>query len=190
MDRLKEEILLNGEVINGNILKVDNFLNHMLDVNLLNDMGKELYRLFKNQGITKILTIEVSGIAIAAIAAQYFNVPVVFAKKVESQNLDKQQYTSKVFSFTKNREYIIRVSKKYLGSEDKLLIIDDFLADGNAMKGLIALAEQSGAEVRGIGIVIEKGYLEGGVDLRKEGYKLESLAIVDHMDENGITFRA
>lgn len=190
MERLKEEILLNGEVINGNILKVDNFLNHMLDVQLLNDMGKELFRLFKDEGITKILTIEVSGIAIAAIAAQYFKVPVVFAKKVESQNLDKDQFTSKVYSFTKNREYVIRVSKKYLKGEDKLLIIDDFLADGNAMKGLITLAEQSGAEVRGIGIVIEKGFLEGGRDLRAAGYKLESLAIVDHMDETGITFRA
>jgi len=189
MERLKQEIRENGEVRDGNILKVDNFLNHMLDVELLNDMGKEFYRLFKDEGITKILTIEVSGIAIAAIAAQYFKVPVVFAKKVESQNLDKELYTSKVFSFTKNREYIIRVSKKYLNEADKLLVIDDFLADGNAMKGLISLAEQSGAEVKGIGIVIEKGFLDGGKELREANYNLQSLAIVDEMHQGEIRFR-
>ena len=189
MDRLKEEILLHGEVRDGNILKVDNFLNHMLDVNLLNEIGKEFYRLFKEEGITKILTIEVSGIAIAVLAAQYFNVPVVFAKKVPSQNLDKEVYTSKVFSFTKGIEYTIRVSKKYIGKNDKLLIIDDFLADGNALKSLLDIANQSGAETKGIGIVIEKGFLEGGKMLREEGYNLQSLAIVDSMDQNKIVFR-
>lgn len=189
MDRLKEEILLHGEVRDGNILKVDNFLNHMLDVNLLNEIGKEFYRLFKEEEITKILTIEVSGIAIAVLAAQYFNVPVVFAKKVPSQNLDKEVYTSKVFSFTKGIEYTIRVSKKYIGKNDKLLIIDDFLADGNALKSLLDIAKQSGAETKGIGIVIEKGFLDGGKMLREEGYNLQSLAIVDSMDQNKIVFR-
>ena len=189
MDQLKEKIRELGEVREGNILKVDQFLNHQLDVELLDAVGKEFFRRFEQAGITKILTIEVSGIAIAVMAARYFKVPVVFAKKVESQNLDKEVYESKVYSFTKQREYIIRVSRRYLTKEDRVLILDDFLADGKAMAGLLDIAHQSGASVGGIGIVIEKGFLEGGAELRAAGYPLESLAIVDKMDQDGLVFR-
>lgn len=189
MDKLKEMIIEKGEIREGNILKVDSFLNHQLDAEFLYDMGEEMYRLFKDQEITKILTIEVSGIAIAIMAALVFKVPVVFAKKTESLNLDKDVYVGKVFSYTKNKEYNIMISKKYLNSNDKLLIIDDFLAEGNAMKGLIDMAKQSNAEVKGIGIAIEKGFQKGGEYLRKEGYNLKSLAIVDEMKNGSITFR-
>lgn len=189
MDKLKKMIIEKGEIREGNILKVDSFLNHQLDAEFLYDMGEEMYRLFKDQEITKILTIEVSGIAIAIMAALVFKVPVVFAKKTESLNLDKDLYVGKVFSYTKNKEYNIMISKKYLNSNDKLLIIDDFLAEGNAMKGLIDMAKQSNAEVKGIGIAIEKGFQKGGEYLRKEGYNLKSLAIVDEMKNGSITFR-
>ena len=189
MDKLKEMIIEKGEIREGNILKVDSFLNHQLDTQFLYDMGKEMYRLFKDQEITKILTIEVSGIAIAIMAALIFKVPVVFAKKTESLNLDKDVYVGKVFSYTKNKTYNIMISKKYLTENDKLLIIDDFLAEGNAMKGLIDMAKQSNAEVKGIGIAIEKGFQKGGKYLRKEGYNLKSLAIIDEMKNGSITFR-
>ncbi|MDW5299180.1 MAG: xanthine phosphoribosyltransferase [Sedimentibacter sp.] len=189
MDKLKEMIIEKGEIREGNILKVDSFLNHQLDTQFLYEMGEEMYRLFKDQEITKILTIEVSGIAIAIMAALVFKVPVVFAKKTESLNLDKDVYVGKVFSYTKNKEYNIMISKKYLNSNDKLLIIDDFLAEGNAMKGLIDMAKQSNAEVKGIGIAIEKGFQKGGKILREEGYNLKSLAIVDEMKNGSITFR-
>jgi len=189
MDKLKKMIIEKGEVREGNILKVDSFLNHQLDAEFLYDMGEELHRLFKDKGVTKILTIEVSGIAIAIMAALIFKVPVVFAKKTESLNLDKDLYVGKVVSYTKNKQYNIMISKRYLNSNDKLLIIDDFLAEGNAMKGLLDIAEQSGAEVRGIGIAIEKGFQKGGEYLRKEGYNLKSLAIVDDMKDGIITFR-
>ncbi|MFA9422427.1 MAG: xanthine phosphoribosyltransferase [Sedimentibacter sp.] len=189
MDKLKKMIIEKGDIREGNILKVDSFLNHQLDAEFLYDMGEEMYRLFKDQGITKILTIEVSGIAIAIMAALAFKVPVVFAKKTESLNLDKDVYVGKVYSYTKNKEYKIMISKKYLNENDKLLIIDDFLAEGNAMKGLIDMANQSKAEVKGIGIAIEKGFQNGGEYLRKEGYNLKSLAIVDEMKNGCITFR-
>lgn len=189
MDQLKAKIRELGEVREGNILKVDQFLNHQLDVELLDAVGKEFFHRFQHAGITKILTIEVSGIAIAVMAARYFQVPVVFAKKVESQNLDKEVYESKVYSFTKQREYTIRVSRRYLTKEDRVLILDDFLADGKAMAGLLDITRQSGASVGGIGIVIEKGFLEGGAELRAAGYPLESLAIVDKMDGEGLVFR-
>lgn len=189
MDILKKEILENGEVRNGNILKVDNFLNHKLDIGLLNKIGKEFYKRFKSKEITKILTIEASGIAISAIVAQYFNVPVVFGKKVLSQNLDAEVYESKVYSFTKDKTYTVRVSKKYISEEDNLLIIDDFLADGNALNGLIDISNQSKAKVNGIGIVIEKGYLDGGKKLRNLGYNLESLVILDSITNGEIKFK-
>ncbi len=189
MDKLKEMIIEKGEIREGNILKVDSFLNHQLDTQFLYEMCDEMYRLCKDQEITKILTIEVSGIAIAIMAALVFKVPVVFAKKTESLNLDKDVYVGKVFSYTKNKEYNIMISKKYLNSNDKLLIIDDFLAEGNAMKGLIDMAKQSNAEVKGIGIAIEKGFQKGGKILREEGYNLKSLAIVDEMKNGSITFR-
>ena len=189
MDKLEKMIIENGEVREGNILKVDSFLNHQLNPEFLYQMGEEFYRLFKDKKITRILTIEASGIAIAVMAALVFKVPLVFAKKTESLNLDKDIYTSRVYSYTKNKEYNIMISKKYLHKNDKILIIDDFLAEGNAMKGLIDVAEQSGAQIAGIGIAIEKGFQQGGKNLRAKGYNLESLAIVDELKPNGIKFR-
>lgn len=189
MDKLKKMIIERGEIKAGRVLKVDSFLNHQLDVEFLYEMGEELYRLFLDKEITKILTIEVSGIAIASMAALHFKVPVVFAKKTESLNLDSDIYKSKVFSYTKNKEYNIMISKKYLNENDKILIIDDFLAEGNAMKSLIDLAHESGATVEGIGIVIEKGFQKGGSYLRKQGYNLKSLAVIEEMSEGNIIFR-
>ncbi len=188
MDKLKKIINERGEIREGNILKVDSFLNHQLDAEFLYEMGEEFYRLFKDEEITKIVTIEVSGIAIASMAALFFKVPVVFAKKTESINLDKDVYSGRVYSYTKQKEYNIMVSKKYLNENDKLLIIDDFLALGNAMKGLIDVAKQSGAEIKGIGIVIEKGFQQGGKFLRDEGYNLKSLAIVKEMKNGKIIY--
>ena len=189
MDKLEKMIIEHGEVREGNILKVDSFLNHQLNPDFLYQMGEEFYRLFKDREITKILTIEVSGIAIAIMAALIFKVPVVFAKKTESLNLDKDIYVSKVFSYTKNKEYNIMIIKKYLGKNDKVLIIDDFLAEGNAIRGLIDLTKQSNAQIMGIGIAIEKGFQQGGKILRSEGYNLKSLAIVDELKTNNIKFR-
>jgi len=189
MELLEKRILEDGTVRPGNILKVDNFLNHQLDIALLNEMGKEFKRLFADKKVTKILTIEASGIAIAAIAAQYFNVPVLFAKKAKSQNLDGDLYTSVVKSYTYGKEYTITVSKKFLGSDDHVLIMDDFLANGAAMQGLLDVAKQAGATVEGIGIAVEKGFQDGGAKLRRAGYKLHSLAIVDSMENCEIVFR-
>ena len=189
MDKLEKMILEYGEVREGNILKVDSFLNHQLNPVFLYQMGEEFYRLFKDKEITKILTIEVSGIAIAVMAALIFKVPVVFAKKTESLNLDKDIYAGKVFSYTKNKEYNIMISKKYLDNNDKVLIIDDFLAEGNAIRGLIDLTKQSKAQIMGIGIAIEKGFQKGGKILRSEGYDLKSLAIVDELKADHIKFR-
>lgn len=189
MDSLKKMIIEQGEVREGNILKVDSFLNHQLNPEFLYRMGEEFHRLFKDKEITKILTIEVSGIAVALMAALIFKVPVVFAKKTLSLNLDKDIYTSKVFSYTKNKEYNIMISKRYLDSNDKILIIDDFLAEGNAIRGLIDVAQKSGAEIMGIGIAIEKGFQKGGSLLRGEGYNLKSLVIVDELKPGNIKFR-
>lgn len=189
MELLKQRILKDGEVRTGNILKVDKFLNHQLDIELLNEMGKEFKRLFKDEPINKILTIEASGIAIASIAAQYFNVPVLFAKKSKSKNIDGDVYTSNVHSFTHDKDFTIMVSQKLLTKEDRVLIIDDFLAVGKALNGLLDVVHQSGAQVCGIGIAIEKGFQGGGDKLREAGYHLESLAIIDNMDDNIIKFR-
>lgn len=191
MKLLEERISKDGVVKKGNVLKVDSFLNHQLDIKLYNEMGKEFKRLFADKNITKILTIEASGIGIAAITAQYFDVPVVFAKKSQSINLDGSTYNTKIQSFTHNRVYDVIVSKKYLSSEDHVLIIDDFLANGCAVNGLIEIIESSGASIEGIGIAIEKGFQEGGKSLRERGYQVESLAIVESMnDETGeIIFR-
>lgn len=189
MEKLKKMILEKGETREGDILKVDSFLNHQIDADLLYDMGEAFYENFKDAGITKILTIEVSGIAIAMMAALFFKVPVVFAKKTESLNLDKEVFTGKVYSYTKNRTYDIMVSKKYLSDTDRVLIVDDFLADGNAMKGLLDVVEKSGASVGGIGIAIEKGFQPGGAYLREKGYDLQSLAIVDDLSGGVIRFR-
>lgn len=189
MELLKRRILQDGTVKPGNILKVDSFLNHQLDVELLNEIGKEYKRLFAEKEITKILTIEASGIAIAAIVAQYFDVPVLFAKKAKSQNLDGDLYTSLVHSYTYGKDYTITVAKKFLTADDHILIIDDFLAVGKAMDGLLDVAKQAGATVEGIGIVIEKGFQDGGKRLRESGYNLHSLAIIDSMSDNEIIFR-
>lgn len=190
MKLLEERIQKDGQVRAGNILKVDNFLNHQLDVELLDEMGKEFYRIFKDEGINKIVTIEASGIAIACMAARHFKVPVVFAKKAKSQNLDGDLYTSVVHSFTYGKDYNITLAQKFLGPDDKVLLIDDFLAVGKAMHGLLDVCRQAGAQVKGIGVAIEKGFQVGGKELRKAGYNLASLAIVDAMEDNGeIIFR-
>ncbi|MEY8324667.1 xanthine phosphoribosyltransferase [Lachnospiraceae bacterium 54-11] len=183
MKLLEERIRRDGNVKPGNVLKVDSFLNHQMDVELYNEMGKEFRRLFPGEKINKILTIEASGIGIACIAAQYFHVPVVFAKKSQSINLDGEQYSTRIESFTHKRVYDVIVSKKYLQKGDRVLIIDDFLANGCAVAGLIDLIESAGAEIEGVGIAVEKGFQEGGRLLRGRGIRVESLAIVESMDD-------
>ena len=173
MQLLKEKILKEGRVKEGNILKVDNFLNHQLDIAFLNEIGKEFKKIFADVKIDKILTIEASGIAIASIVAQHFdNVPVVFAKKAKSQNLDGERYTSNVKSYTYNKD-----------------VLDDFLAEGQAVRGLIDVIEQAGANIQGVGIVIEKGFQSGGKDLREKGLRIESLCIIDSMENGTVQFR-
>ena len=189
MKLLEQRILKDGIIKEGGIVKVDSFLNHQMDIELINEIGKEFHRLFGNEGVTKILTVEASGIGIACLAAQYFGVPVVFAKKAESKNLDGDVYTSKVVSYTKGKEYDIRVSKKYITAADRVLIIDDFLAKGKAVFGLCDILSQAGATLVGVGICIEKGFQEGGAIIRERGIHLESLAIVELADDGGITFR-
>jgi xanthine phosphoribosyltransferase len=188
---LEDRIRRDGNIKPGNVLKVDSFLNHNMDVDLFNEMGKEFRRLFPSDRITKILTIESSGIGIACIAAQYFHVPVVFAKKSQSINLDGEQYVTKIQSFTHKRIYDVIVAKKYLNENDHVLIIDDFLANGCAVAGLIEIVESAGATIEGVGIAVEKGFQEGGKMLRAKGLRVESLAIVESMDaETGeIVFR-
>ena len=191
MNFLEERIVKDGVVKPGNVLKVDSFLNHQMDIALMEQIGREFRRRFDGKPVTKVLTIEASGIGIAAFVAKEFGVPMVFAKKSKSINLDGEMYVAEVESFThKNKNQVI-VSRKFLGSEDHLLIIDDFLANGCALQGLISIAESAGATVEGLGIVIEKGFQIGGRVIRNLGYHLESLAIVDAMDaETGaITFR-
>ncbi|WP_029200135.1 xanthine phosphoribosyltransferase [Oribacterium sp. NK2B42] len=182
MNFLEERIVKDGIVKEGNILKVDSFLNHQLDVNLFDEMGKEWAKRFEGIEINKILTIEASGIGIACVVARHFGVPVVFAKKSKSVNLDGEMYTAEVESFTHKNKNLVIVSKKFLSKDDKVLIIDDFLANGCALQGLISIINEAGASVSGIGIAIEKGFQNGGQIIRNMGYKLESLAIVDSMD--------
>ena len=191
MNFLEERIIKDGIVKENNVLKVDSFLNHQMDVELLDKVGEEFHRRFADKHITKVLTIEASGIAIAYSVARCFGVPMVFAKKAKSINIDGDMYTAEVESFThKNKNQVI-VSKKYLSSDDHVLIVDDFLANGCALQGLISISEAAGATVEGIGIVIEKGFQFGGRTIRNLGYHLESLAIVDGMDceTKKITFR-
>lgn len=184
MELLKQRILKDSVVKKGNVLKVDSFLNHNIDVRLYEEIGKEFYRLFKDENVNKILTIEASGIGIACVTAQAFGcVPVVFAKKSKTSNISNDVYTSKVMSFTHGTEYDIMVSKDYLNEGDRILIIDDFLAKGEAINGLMSLVEQAGATLVGAGVVIEKGFQSGGKELREKGIHLESLAIVDSMDD-------
>ena len=186
MNFLEERILRDGVVKEGNVLKVDSFLNHQIDPSLLDEIGKEFYERFKDAGITKILTIEASGVAIAYAAARYFNLPFVFAKKSKSVNVD-DVYTAEVESFTHKCTNHVIVSKKYLAAGERVLIIDDFLANGCALRGLISIVEGAGSVVAGIGIAIEKGFQDGGASIRKMGYRLESLAIVDAMDAKNKT---
>ncbi len=190
MKLLEEKILTDGVVKPGNILKVDNFLNHQIDVAFLNEIGSEFARLFGNKKINKIMTIEASGIGIATIVAQHFdNVPVLFAKKAKSANIGDDLYTSVVKSYTYGKDYTITVSKKFLSADDRVLILDDFMAMGSAMNGLIDIINQSGASIEGIGICIEKGFQPGGQSLRDRGYNVQSLAIIENMDNGVITFR-
>ncbi len=192
MKLLEDRIRKDGVVRPGNILKVDSFLNHQMDIPLFCELGREFQKRFATSEITKILTIEASGIGIACIVAQYFKVPVVFAKKSKTKNIAGDVYTSKVESFTHGRVYDIIVSKQFLGPDDKVLIIDDFLANGKALEGLTQLVEDAGATLVGAGIAIEKGFQVGGEVIRSKGIHLESLAIVDSMNaETGeIVFRA
>lgn len=182
MDLLKKKILDEGEVYEGNILKVDGFLNHRIDVPFIKAAAKEFHRLFKDCGVNKILTIESSGIAIGALVAEEFDCPLVFAKKSKTKNIAGDVYTSKVESFTHGKTYDIIVSKRFLDKNDTVLIVDDFLAIGNALNGLIALVNESGATLAGCGVAIEKGFQHGGDKLREQGIKVESLAIVESMD--------
>ncbi len=191
MNFLEERIVKDGIVKPGNVLKVDSFLNHQMDIHLLDQVGKEFHRRYGDRPITKILTIEASGIAIAYPVAREFGVPLVFAKKSQSLNLDGDLYVAEVMSYTKGKVSKVIVSKKYLSPDDRVLIIDDFLANGCALQGLISIVESAGATVEGCGIAVEKGFQDGGWRIRNLGYRVESLAIVDGMDaETGkITFR-
>ena len=191
MNFLEERIIKDGIVKEGNVLKVDSFLNHQMDIALFDQIGKEFKRRFAKEKINKIVTIEASGIGIACIVARHFNVPVVFAKKSKSINIEGEMYVAEVESFTHKCKNQVIVSKKFLNPEDHVLIIDDFLANGCALQGLISIVNEAGASVEGIGIVIEKGCQSGGQIIRNLGYHLESLAIVDAMDASTgkVTFR-
>ena len=192
MKLLEERIRKDGTVKAGNVLKVDSFLNHQMDIELFNEMGKEWARLFADRKITKILTVEASGIGIACVAAQHFHVPVVFAKKSQSVNIDGEVYSTKIESCTHKRVYDVIVSKKFLHPEDHILIIDDFLANGCALEGLIDIVNKAGASVEGVGIAVEKGFQKGGDLIRSKGIRVESLAIVESMDDKTgeIVFRS
>ena len=189
MKLLEDRILRDGIVKTGNILKVDSFINHQMDIPFINELGREFKRRFADSVITKILTMESSGIGIACIAAQYFGVPVIFAKKAQSLNLDGEMYIAKVESFTHKRVYDVILSKKFLTEQDHVLLIDDFLANGCALMGLMEIVKQSGAVLEGAGVVIEKGFQKGGQMIRDMGVHLESLAIVENMTDDSLTFR-
>ena len=185
MKLLEDRIRTDGRVMAGNVLKVDSFLNHQMDIKLFGEMGKEFFEKYKDSGVNKILTIEASGIGIACIAAQYFDVPVVFAKKNPTKNIAGEVFSTTVESFTHGRTYNIIVSKRFLNPEDRVLIIDDFLAKGAALLGLIDLVNSAGATIIGAGIAVEKGFQEGGKLVRSTGVRVESLAIIQSMSEEG-----
>ncbi|MBE7024345.1 MAG: xanthine phosphoribosyltransferase [Clostridia bacterium] len=189
MVKLEEKILNEGKVLPGDVLKVDCFLNHQLDVQFLLEIGKEIAMLYKNEPVNKILTIETSGIPIAFAAAQFMNVPVVFAKKDKSGNVPDNFYSSKVVSFTRKNEYDAIVSKDFLNNCDNVLVIDDFLAKGNALNGLMDIINQSGAKLCGCVVAIEKGFQGGGDQLRQSGIRVDSLALIDSMSADSLTFR-
>lgn len=189
MKLLEDRIIKDGQVFPGNILKVDSFLNHQIDVGLLCEMGKEIKRLYENEGVNKILTIEASGIAIACIAANYFECPVLFAKKTKTKNIANSVYKTKVRSFTHGTEYDVIVSKDFICENDKVLIVDDFLAEGNALLGLIDLCNQAGAQIAGCAIAVEKGFQPGREKVENLGVRVESLAIVERMEDDKVIFR-
>lgn len=189
MKLLEDRILTDGQVFPGNILKVDAFLNHQIDVELLNKMGEEILRLYKDCCVNKIFTIEASGIGIACIAAQYFGCPVLFAKKTKTKNIAATVYKTQVRSFTHGVEYDVVVSKDFIGENDRVLIVDDFLAEGNALMGLIDLCNQAGAEVVGCAIAVEKAFQQGRARAEKKGVRVESLAIVESMTDGSVTFK-
>ena len=189
MNVLQERIKKEGKVLPGNIIKVDGFLNHRVDVKLMREMAKEFGRLFDLTGITAVLTVEASVIALATICAEYFGVPMIFAKKAKSDNIEGGLYKSEIFSYTYKKKVTLLMSKQWLGPNDKVLIIDDFLANGEALHGLVDIIEQAGAQLIGMGVAVEKGFQPGGARLRSEGVNLHSLAIIEKADENGIVFR-
>lgn len=189
MKLLEDRIAKDGQVFPGNILKVDSFLNHQIDVGLLSEMGKEIKRLYENEGVNKILTIEASGIAIACIAAEYFECPVLFAKKTKTKNIASSVYKTQVRSFTHDTMYDVIVSKDFINENDKVLIVDDFLAEGNALLGLIDLCNQAGAEIVGCAIAVEKGFQPGRGKIEKMGIRVESMAIVERMEDDKVIFR-
>lgn len=189
MKALEEKILAQGEVLPGNILKVGSFLNHQIDVDFVMEMGREIATLFADCGITRVLTIETSGIAVAMAAAAALHVPVVFAKKHKTGNLSGEFYTTVVHSYTHGNDYHVVVSKDFLKPTDRVLLVDDFLANGRALEGLMDIAAQAGAEVVGASCAIEKGFQHGGDRLRAQGLRVESLAIIESMDDHAVTFR-
>ncbi len=188
MELLENRIKKDGEVLPGNILKVSSFLNHQIDVELMEKMGEEFYRIYKNSPITKIVTIESSGIAVAYSVARQFGKPLVFAKKNQTSNVNEDVFSTKIYSYTHNQEYNVVISKKFISPNDNILLVDDFLANGKALNGLINIVEQAGAKVCGICIAIEKGFQDGGKILREKGYQVESLAIVEKMTDDGQIF--
>lgn len=189
MKLLEERIQKEGKILPGNIVKVDGFLNHRVDVKLMREMAKEFGRLFDLEGLTAVLTIEASGIALAAICAEEFGVPMVFAKKAKSDNIEGGLYKSSIYSYTYKKQVTLIMSKQWLTSDDKVLIVDDFLANGEALRGLVDIVSQAGAELIGIGVAVEKGFQPGGQKLRDAGYDLKSLAIIESATEDGFVFR-
>jgi len=189
MKLLQERIRQEGRVLPGNIIKIDGFMNHRVDVKLMRELAKEFKRLFDLEGLTAVLTIEASGIPLATICADEFDVPMIFAKKAKSDNIEGGLYQSDIFSYTYKRHVKLIMASSWLGPQDKVLIIDDFLANGEALRGLVEIVEQSGAELIGMGVAVEKGFQLGGKKLRERGINLHSLAIIESADENGIVFR-
>ncbi|OQB24036.1 MAG: Xanthine phosphoribosyltransferase [Firmicutes bacterium ADurb.Bin182] len=189
MQLLKDRILKEGKVLPGNIIKVDGFLNHRVDIALMKEIAREFRRLFKADGLTAILTVEASGIALAAVCAEEFGLPLLFAKKAKSDNIEGGLYRSDIYSYTYKKQVTLILSKQWLTEKDRVLIIDDFLANGEALRGLIEIIKQAGAKLEGIGIAIEKGFQPGGERIRRMGYDLKSLAIIDEANDNGIKFR-
>ena len=189
MQMLKDRIAAEGKVLPGSIVKVDGFLNHRIDIRLMREMAKEFCRRFSLEGITAVLTVEASGIALGTVCAEEMGVPLLFAKKAKSDNIEGGLYQCDIFSYTYNQKVTLLLSREWLGPQDKVLIVDDFLANGEALRGLMEIVRQAGAEVIGIGIAIEKGFQPGGDRIRGAGYNLQSLAIIEKADENGIVFR-